>query len=66
MPMDPLIQILKLATVLAGLAGTIIRFVSKTPSGARKKDDRPRPQARKRSILKTALPDATVAGIRWL
>lgn len=43
MPMDPLIQILKLATVLAGLAGTIIRLVSKTPSGARKKDDRPRP-----------------------
>ena len=39
--MDLLIQILKLATMLAGLAGTIIRFVS--PSDTRKKDDRQRP-----------------------
>ena len=43
MPMDLLIQILKLATMLAGLAGTITRFVSKNPSDARKKDDRQRP-----------------------
>ena len=35
--MDLLIQILKLATMLAGLAGTIIRFVSKTPSGRSEK-----------------------------
>ena len=41
--MDLLIQILKLATMLAGLAGTILRFVSKTPSDTRKKDDRQRP-----------------------
>ncbi|MEI3376481.1 MAG: hypothetical protein V8R08_01335 [Coriobacteriales bacterium] len=41
--MDLMIQILKLVTALAGLTATIIRFVPKTPSGARKKDDRPRP-----------------------
>ena len=41
MPVDLLIQILKLVTAVAGLAAAVIRFISKAPSNARKKNDRP-------------------------